>query len=92
MLELRRSPSWVRAVLALYLLGSLFLVAFHQHHDAALAYDCALCALAHTPAVVATATLESATAVPVEKAPVPPNDRGWDSEFGHAPRSRAPPA
>jgi hypothetical protein len=89
--EMKRFPPWLRAALTLYLLGTLFLVAVHQHHDASQAHDCGLCALAHTPAVTAPATLQPAHADAVEYLRAASNDRGWDSEFSRAARSRAPP-
>ena len=90
-LDMRRFPPWLRTVLTLYLLGTLFLVAVHQHHDATQAHDCALCALAHTPAVVASATLQPVHGGAAQYLPAAPEVRGWDSELSRAPHSRATP-
>lgn len=89
--EMRRFRPWVRVALTLYLLGTLFLVAVHQHHDAGQAHDCALCAIAHTPAVAPPPTLQPAHTATVEYITAAPEPRWLDSEFGRTLRSRAPP-
>jgi hypothetical protein len=87
---LRLRP-WLHAAIALYLLGAIFLVTLHQHHSALHNTDCALCAMSHTPAVVATAA-ELAGGHTTEGTLVAiPDDRGWAEESYQASRSRAPP-
>ena len=81
----------LRGLLLLYVAGTLLLVAAHQHHNGLEAHDCALCTVAHTPAVV-TPALDHATAPEFGEILVTlPAETCWDSESHRTTRSRAPP-
>jgi hypothetical protein len=74
-----------------YLLCAVVVTTVHQHNSAIQAGDCALCTLAHTPAIVAPTTPQpAATVAPRAIAPVR-DARIEDSGFRQASRSRAPP-
>ena len=53
--QMRLFPPFLRAALALYLLGTLCLAEVHQHHGALQNHDCALCTIVHSPATVVPA-------------------------------------
>src|SRR3954467_6340477 len=81
----------LRGLLLLYVASTLFLVAAHQHHNGLESQDCALCTVAHTPAVV-TAALDHSAAPAFCQSPVTvPAEQGWVSESHRTTRSRAPP-
>jgi hypothetical protein len=89
--QIRRLHPLLRGLLLLYVASTLVLVAAHQHHNGLESHDCALCAAAHTPAVV-TAALDHAIAPALRQTPVNlPAEQGWDSESHRTTRSRAPP-
>lgn len=89
--HMNRIRPWLRGALVLYLLGTLCVVAVHQHHGALQGHDCALCTVAHTPAVVAAAAVHHATPAPSQYLLPIPGDQRWDSEPGSTSRTRGPP-
>jgi hypothetical protein len=89
--QIHRSKPWLNAAIVIYLLGAVLMIAVHQHHDALHATDCALCTMAHTPAMVAPISLQ-VTEQTTRGFVIPiPEIRGWDSEVRQTSRSRAPP-
>jgi len=89
--QMRLFPPFLRAALALYLLGTLCLAEVHQHHGALQNHDCALCTIVHSPATVVPAAPHDAAAAAVGYILPARDDRGWDSESRSTLRSRAPP-
>ncbi|HZE20188.1 MAG TPA: hypothetical protein VE402_08715 [Candidatus Angelobacter sp.] len=89
--QLRRAHPLLRGLVLLYLAGTLLLVAAHQHHNALEGHDCALCAAAHTPAVVGAALDHEIAPASHEALLTVPAEQGWDSESHRTTRSRAPP-
>src|SRR5256885_12176188 len=89
--QIRGLHPLLRGLLLLYVASTLVLVAAHQHHNGLESQDCALCTVAHTPAVV-TAALDHGVAPSISETPVTlPADTGWDSESHRTTHSRAPP-
>jgi hypothetical protein len=88
---IRRSHPLFRGLLLLYLAGTLLIVAGHQHHNALQGHDCALCTVAHTPAMAASAPDPVLAPCSTETALAIPAEQGWDSNSHRATRSRAPP-
>jgi hypothetical protein len=84
-------PPFLRAALALYLLGTVCVAEVHQHHGALQNHDCALCTIAHSPATVVPAGPHDAAPAAMGYLLPAPDDRGWDSESRSTLRSRAPP-
>ena len=91
MSQIRRSHPLLRGMLLLYFAATLLLVAGHQHHNAFQGHDCALCTVAHTPAMAAAGLDHEIAPVPTETLLTIPADKGWDSESHRTARSRAPP-
>ena len=91
MTHLRRHNPWLRGIIALYILSTLFLAAAHQHRDGLQGHDCALCTVAHTPATAVAAIEPQATPALTGYLLPLPGDQGWDFELHGTPRSRAPP-
>lgn len=89
--DAQRIRPWLRAVVVLYLLSCVLLVAVHQHHGAAQGRDCLLCTIAHTPAAVAPVALLPASPILLGYLLRTVEERNWESESCRAPRSRAPP-
>ena len=89
--QIRRLHPLLRGLLLLYVASTLVLVAAHQHHNGQEGHDCALCAAAHTPAVV-TGALDHGIAPALRESSISvPAEQGWDSESHRTTRSRAPP-
>ena len=88
--NLRRLNPWLRGALVLYLLGTVCLVAVHQHHGLQ-TDNCALCTICHTPATVASAVAHQAAPTTTEYVLAIPGDQRWESESRSTLRSRAPP-
>jgi hypothetical protein len=91
LIHMRRSHPLFRGLLVLYLLGTLFLAAVHQHHDGLQGHDCALCTVAHTPATVAAGVDHVLAPYTSERILAIPSEQGWESESHRTTRSRAPP-
>ncbi|HYQ88103.1 MAG TPA: hypothetical protein VEU09_00575 [Candidatus Binatia bacterium] len=91
LIHIRRSHPLFRGLLVLYLLGTLFLAAVHQHHDGLQGHDCALCTVAHTPATVAAGVDPMLALCISERILAVPSEQGWESESHRTTRSRAPP-
>jgi len=91
LIHIRRSHPLFRGLLVLYLLGTLFLAAVHQHHDGLQGHDCALCTVAHTPATVAAGVDHALAPSTTERILAIPVEQGWESESHRTTRSRAPP-
>jgi hypothetical protein len=89
--NIRQLNPWLRGALVLYLLSTLFLVVVHQHHDGLQGHDCALCTVAHTPAVAQVAAVQDTAPVTPGILLPAPEIRGWDSDPASTLRSRAPP-
>jgi len=89
--NIRRTSPWLRGVLVLYLMSTLFLAAVHQHHDGFQGHDCALCTVAHTPATVAAGMDHQLAPTTSERILAITADQGWESESHRTTRSRAPP-
>jgi len=89
--NIRRTSSWVRGLLVLYLMSTPFLAAVHQHHDGLQGHDCALCTVAHTPATVAAGVDHQPAPTTAERILAITADQGWESESHRTTRSRAPP-
>ena len=88
--HIRRFDPWFRGLLVLYLLGTLFLAAEHQHHGLQ-TDNCALCTISHTPATVASTVDHQTAPTTTEYVLAIPGDQRWDSEPDGTTRSRAPP-
>jgi hypothetical protein len=89
--NIRCTNPWFRGLLVLYLLGTPFLAAVHQHHDGLQGHDCALCAVAHTPATVTAGADHLLAPSTTERTLAISAEQGWDSESHRTTRSRAPP-
>ncbi|HEX7077978.1 MAG TPA: hypothetical protein VF363_06120 [Candidatus Eisenbacteria bacterium] len=87
----RRIAPWLRGAVAVYLIGVVLVVAVHQHRDARRADDCALCTVAHTPAVVPHAASVPTLGPSFDAAPRICLDVAPDVDKHGAPPSRAPP-
>jgi ectoine hydroxylase-related dioxygenase (phytanoyl-CoA dioxygenase family) len=89
--NIRRLDPWLRSVIVLYFVSAMCLVAAHQHSGALQSHDCALCAVAQTPAsVVSVAPHPDVPAPTGFLLPIPSAHR-WDSEPRSTSRTRAPP-
>ena len=87
----QRLRALLRTALLAYLLLTVVVMTVHQHHSGIQNGDCALCTLAHTPALIVPATPQPAVMVaPRAIAPVRVA-RIEDSDFRQASHSRAPP-
>ena len=89
--QIRRSHPLFRGLLLLYLASTLLIVAGHQHHNALQGHDCALCTVAHTPAMAAAAPDHDVAPSATQTLLSIPAEQGWDSESHRTTRSRAPP-
>ena len=89
--QIRRLHPLLRGLLLFYVASTLLLVAAHQHHNGLESHDCALCAAAHTPAVVHAALDHGIAPAFRETLVTIPAEQAWDSESHRATRSRAPP-
>jgi len=81
----------MRVGLILYMLGTVLLVAVHQHQDGLARHDCALCAAAQTPAVVSPVVIQEAPSTASASSVAIPADLAVESEFARTNPSRAPP-
>jgi len=75
----------------LYMLGTVLLVAVHQHQDGLARHDCALCAAAQTPAVVSPVVIQEAPPATSASFVAIPADLAVEFEFARTNPSRAPP-
>jgi hypothetical protein len=89
--HIRRLNPWLRGAVVLYLLSTLCLVAVHQHHGGLAGHDCALCTVAHTPAISAPAAPHQAALATSSTTLPAPGEQRWDSEPRSTSRTRAPP-
>ena len=89
--HIRRSGPLFRGLVVLYLLGTLFLAAVHQHHDGLIGHDCALCTVAHAPATVQAGVDHLLAPSVTEHVLAITADQGFESESHRTTRSRAPP-
>lgn len=87
----RHLPAWLRVGLVLYMVGAVLLVAVHQHQDGLTSHDCALCAVAQTPAVVSPVIIQEAPPTTSASSVAIPIDLATDFEFARTNPSRAPP-
>jgi hypothetical protein len=88
---LRALPAWLRAGLAVYLLGSALLLAVHQHPGGIASHDCAICTAAHMPLVTPTVTVQAPRPVALVSALPVAFERSAQPGFTRAAPSRAPP-
>ena len=89
--ETIRLRPWLQAAIVVYLLAAVLVATMHQHHGALHGNDCALCAAAHTPALIAPAPVHHTAPAATGYLPLIPGEQRWDSEPGSTTRSRAPP-
>ena len=84
-------PAWIRAGLILYLLGSVLLVAVHQHPAGLTSHECAICTAAHTPLVTSAVVVQTPHLV-AYASPLPvDSERPAQPGFTRTAPSRAPP-
>ena len=89
--NMKALPAWLRAGLILYLLGSVLLVAVHQHPAGSTLHECALCAAAQTPLVTPAIVVQTPRPV-TAISPLPvDSERPAQPGFTRTAPSRAPP-